>query len=91
MNYIYIGIGIFVVVLILRAISVRRVGRPSGPVRTNRRLKKMMAVPKEQLLKDVHELASGGYKIEAIKKYRDATGAGLKEAKEYVERLENKS
>lgn len=32
-----------------------------------------------------------GEKIEAIKEYRAATGAGLKEAKEYVEELQRRS
>jgi hypothetical protein len=32
-------------------------------------------------------LAKAGRKIEAIKRYRDITGAGLKEAKDFVERL----
>jgi hypothetical protein len=30
----------------------------------------------------------GGRKIEAIKLYREATGAGLKEAKDFIEELE---
>lgn len=38
---------------------------------------------------DVRELLrNGGTKIEAIKLYRDVTGAGLKEAKEAVEAME---
>ena len=32
-------------------------------------------------------LAKAGRKIEAIKRYREITGLGLKEAKDYVERL----
>jgi ribosomal L7/L12-like protein len=32
-----------------------------------------------------------GQKIEAIKEYRAATGAGLKEAKEYVEELQRRA
>ena len=35
----------------------------------------------------VRELAMDGKKIEAIKKYREITGAGLKDAKDYVEQL----
>jgi ribosomal protein L7/L12 len=38
-------------------------------------------------LSDVHLLAQQGQKIEAIKRYRQLTGVGLKEAKEYVDRL----
>jgi ribosomal protein L7/L12 len=36
---------------------------------------------------EVLELVKAGKKIEAIKRYRDETGVGLKEAKEYVESL----
>ncbi|MCO1577703.1 ribosomal protein L7/L12 [Crossiella sp. SN42] len=35
----------------------------------------------------VRALALGGRKIEAIKRYREQTGAGLKEAKDAVERM----
>ena len=38
-------------------------------------------------LADVHALAQQGRKIEAIKRYRQLTGLGLKEAKDYVDRL----
>jgi len=36
----------------------------------------------------LRDLLARGEKIEAIKLYREATGAGLAEAKQYVERLE---
>jgi ribosomal protein L7/L12 len=38
-------------------------------------------------LAEVHTLAAQGLKIEAIKRYRELTGLGLKEAKDYVDRL----
>ncbi|MCZ4125507.1 ribosomal protein L7/L12 [Streptomyces sp. H39-S7] len=38
-------------------------------------------------LREIVELVCQGKKIQAIKVYRDLTGAGLKEAKEAVERL----
>jgi ribosomal protein L7/L12 len=38
-------------------------------------------------LAEVHTLAHQGQKIEAIKRYRQLTGVGLKEAKDYVDRL----
>jgi ribosomal protein L7/L12 len=38
-------------------------------------------------LAEVHTLAAQGLKIEAIKRYRELTGVGLKEAKDYVDRL----
>lgn len=37
--------------------------------------------------RELTELLRGGRKIEAIKRYREATGAGLKDAKDAVERL----
>ncbi|HEX8702661.1 MAG TPA: ribosomal protein L7/L12 [Myxococcaceae bacterium] len=46
------------------------------------------AITPEQL-QEVRDLAAKGNKIEAIKEYRHLTGAGLKEAKDYVESLEN--
>ena len=38
-------------------------------------------------LAEVHALALAGNKIEAIKRYRERTGVGLKEAKDYVDSL----
>jgi ribosomal protein L7/L12 len=38
-------------------------------------------------LSEVHLLAHQGNKIAAIKRYRELTGVGLKEAKDYVDRL----
>ncbi len=38
-------------------------------------------------LSEVHALALQGQKIQAIKLYRELTGVGLKEAKEYVDSL----
>ena len=39
---------------------------------------------------DLKELISEGKKVDAIKKYRIASGAGLLEAKEYVDSLDKK-
>lgn len=39
---------------------------------------------------DVHRLLSAGRKIEAIKAYRELHGVGLKEAKEAVERMQDR-
>jgi ribosomal protein L7/L12 len=39
----------------------------------------------------VVEALGRGEKIEAIKEYRSATGAGLKEAKEYVEEVQRRA
>lgn len=42
----------------------------------------------QRLEDEVRTLLTGGRKIEAIKVYREATGAGLAEAKDAVERIE---
>lgn len=39
-------------------------------------------------MSDVRDALASGQKIEAIKLYREATGCGLREAKEAVERME---
>jgi hypothetical protein len=36
---------------------------------------------------EISALLAGGNKIAAIKRYRELTGVGLKEAKDYVDRL----
>lgn len=45
----------------------------------------MSQEPLQQLLDDIKSYIAAGRMIEAIKLYRDATGAGLKEAKEAIE------
>lgn len=42
-------------------------------------------------LSEVKQLAQAGRKIDAIKAYREATGVGLKEAKDAVEAMERAS
>jgi len=41
----------------------------------------------EEQIADISNALAGGRKIEAIKIYRDATGEGLKEAKDFIEAL----
>ena len=41
----------------------------------------------DQVDPDIVALVRSGNKIEAIRRYRRATGVGLKEAKDYVDRL----
>jgi Ribosomal protein L7/L12 C-terminal domain len=43
--------------------------------------------PNQGVSPQVMELVKAGQKIQAIKVYREQTGAGLKEAKDYVESL----
>lgn len=46
-------------------------------------------IPQEQL-KEIQNFLFEGQKIQAIKVHREATGSGLKEAKEAVEAIESK-
>ena len=50
-------------------------------------LKHLGLDPDQGVNQQVMELVKAGQKIQAIKLYREQTGAGLKEAKEYVEGL----
>ncbi len=50
-------------------------------------LKHLGIDPNQGVDEKVMELMKAGRKIEAIKLYREQTGAGLKEAKDYVESL----
>lgn len=85
--------GIVVVVLILRAISTRRVGGPSvfhqGPssVRPKSSRISSSSISMEGVDGEVLELIHGNKIIEAIKLVREKHGIGLKEAKDYVEIL----
>jgi len=43
------------------------------------------------LIRKIKALLANGLKIQAIKLYRDETGAGLKDAKDFVENLEERT
>jgi ribosomal protein L7/L12 len=47
--------------------------------------------PYENVSADVADALRRGEKIEAIKRYRLATGAGLKDAKDFVEEVQRRS
>jgi ribosomal L7/L12-like protein len=50
-------------------------------------LKHLGIDPNQEVNLEIMELMKAGQKIQAIKLYRQQTGAGLKEAKDYVESL----
>jgi ribosomal protein L7/L12 len=57
------------------------------------RIEKHMGVKNpeiENIDEELRDLISQGKKIKAVKRYRIATGFGLKEAKDYVDRLTDK-
>lgn len=82
-------IGVMFIISILSAISELR----SDLVRVNSTLDKIakqIGVPDtitENIDEELKTLISEGREIKAIKKYRMATGIGLKEAKDYIDRL----
>lgn len=82
-------------VLLLASASVSRAGDQARTARRlaaiERRVRAVMdhlgVVEPEPVLPQVVTELEGGRKIEAIKVYRDLTGAGLKEAKDAVEAM----
>ena len=84
----WLTLGMFIVVLLSLAMK-------TSPTSNNSRLERKLDLILEHLGIDPHqgvderilELMRSGQKIEAIKLYREQTGTGLKEAKDYVEGL----
>ncbi len=81
-------IAVVVVLVVAAALWLRRLGGASAssslPVQPNNRPPVQLDPAGEQA---VRELLAGGNKLEAIKRVRELTGLGLKEAKDYVESL----
>lgn len=91
MDQIWLIIGVIVVVLILRLIAVRRVGRPSGPAQgfsQKPSLGSRLTKNDAQLIQQVQQLLQGGRFIEAVKIVKESKRIGLKEAKEFVEAIQ---
>ena len=89
--------GLCVCVLILMA-SITRVQKQSATLgRIEGKLDRLLADagltfdPYANVLPAVAEAIQRGEKILAIKLYREATGAGLKKAKEYVEEVQRQA
>jgi ribosomal protein L7/L12 len=84
----WLVLGTFVMVLLSLA-------RNSSPKTDTRRLERKLDLilkhlgidPNPGVNEQVLELMKSGQKIQAIKLYREQTGVGLKEAKDYVEGL----
>lgn len=51
------------------------------------KIAKQIGVPEPSVDEEIKNLVANGEKIKAIKKYRDLTGVGLKEAKDYIDKL----
>ena len=85
MNYIVI-IG-FAGALVGMASSISLMRKDINRINTNiNKIAKQVGVP-DTITDELKRLLIEGRKIEAIKRYRLATGAGLIEAKEYVDSL----
>lgn len=89
MNYIIIGglIGAGLLIWIISSISQIRSDIARINVNLNK-IAKQVGVP-DTITDELKCLLSENKKIEAVKKYRTATGLGLKEAKEYIDSLNN--
>jgi ribosomal protein L7/L12 len=86
--------GLLVAILALVVISLFARGGGGATARSRsveRKLDLILANlgidPNQGLDKQISDLVRSGQKIDAIKLYREQTGVGLKEAKDYVERL----
>jgi ferritin-like metal-binding protein YciE len=81
-------LGLFGVIQQLKADLERRVSRLEQKI--DKVMEHLGIAQADPVPPEVAGLIQAGRKIEAIKVYRRATGAGLKEAKEAVERIESK-
>lgn len=89
MNYIEILIFIGVVIILLGIISQMRNDIFRLQTTLNN-IAKQVGVPDiitEDVKSELSKLVAEGKSVEAIKKYRILTGAGLKESKEYIDNL----
>lgn len=83
---IFIALGVVSAVGIVSSISKLR----SDIKKTNLildKITKQIGIPEEDIDGEIKTFVSEGNKIKAIKRYRDISGAGLKEAKEYIDNL----
>ena len=86
---------IFIVLVLLRLISVEK--RLAALSRVDAKLDLLLKQanlefdPYQNLPREVTDALQRGEKIEAIKHYREATGVGLKEAKDFVEEIQRRA
>ncbi len=93
-------LGVVIGALIGAALVARLTSRghhPSGPSRLEAKIDAILKHqgiqfdPYSDVPPPVSDALRQGKKIEAIKEYRAATGAGLQEAKDYVEELQRRT
>ncbi|MBN1052847.1 50S ribosomal protein L7/L12 [Clostridium botulinum] len=87
MNYVIIGVlaGAGLLMWIVGTINQMRSDISRININLNK-IAKQIGVP-NTINDEIKNLILEGKKVEAIKKYRNATGLGLKESKEYIDSL----
>ncbi|KFX54906.1 50S ribosomal protein L7/L12 [Clostridium botulinum] len=87
MNYVIIGVlaGAGLLMWIVGSINQMRSDISRININLNK-IAKQIGVP-NTINDEIKNLILEGKKVEAIKKYRNATGIGLKESKEYIDSL----
>jgi len=88
---IYLILGLWMLTIVLLAMQTKR-QQNGGMARLEWKLDALLKkleinLPNPDVDPEVLGLAKAGRKIEAIKRYRELTGVGLKDAKDFVERL----
>ncbi|WP_123054554.1 ribosomal protein L7/L12 [Clostridium sp. JN-1] len=87
MNYITICVFVGAGLLLWIVSSISQIRSDIARINVNlSKIAKQVGVP-DTITDELKSLILEGKKVEAIKKYRIATGLGLKEAKEYVDSL----
>jgi ribosomal protein L7/L12 len=87
MNYITISGFVGVWLLLWIVISISQIRSDIARININlNKIAKQIGVP-DTITDELKSLLLEGKKVEAIKKYRIATGVGLIEAKEYIDSL----
>ena len=80
-------VAIILLVIVLGQLGSLRSHVARMEFRLNALLENLGIEPSKDVDPEVRRLAESGEKIAAIKRYREITGVGLKEAKDAVERL----
>ena len=82
----WLVLGTFVMVLLSMARNPSATNNSRLERKVDLILRHLGIDPNQGLDEKIMELVKAGQKIQAIKLYREQTGAGLKEAKDYVEK-----
>ncbi|CAM2794313.1 ribosomal protein L7/L12 [Hathewaya histolytica] len=87
MNYITIGVIALAGLLLWIISSISQIRGDIQRININlNKISEQVGVP-DTITDELKSLILEGKKVEAVKKYRIATGLGLKEAKEYIDSL----